>query len=112
MASVGFNAEALVEVEDGILMRASDLKKGDKVKTENGFSRIKIVILTEIKRKIQLCKIGHLTMNPDMIIFYNENWINVQTICMPMSSYIDTLINFVLEDGNTIYANWQLVRTL
>jgi hypothetical protein len=107
-----YSGDSQIETDNGP-KSVKTLKKGDMVKTPNGYSRILCVVF--IKQHSDGCKMCDLGNNnfitPYHPVFYQNKW------CFPIHHFdqthlnIDYVYNFVLESEHQIYINNYLTPT-
>ena len=99
------HGECLAVTNSGI-KKIKDLKKGDIVKTHEGFSEIKCIVMTEVREEIEMVKFenGLIITNYHPILM-NDGWKFPVDVKMSEKIFVDKYYNFVLEQGHSLLVN-------
>ena len=89
-----------VRMGDGTMKQVSDIKKGDRVKTPHGSSRVLCVLKTFMEAGVpcMISQVGTLYVTPWHPIRYNDEWVFPQDIQPAIPTVTDAVYSFVIEE--------------
>ena len=89
-----------VRMADGTLKEVQHVKKGDRVKTPHGSSRVVCVLRTLISagEPCMISQVGTLYVTPWHPIMFNNNWRFPEEINPAIPTVTDSVYSFVLEE--------------
>ena len=108
-----FHGDSLVEMNNGSFKKIKELRKGDIVKTETGFSKVRSLIVSQSQNnKSTFVNVNGLLVTPWHPVKVNGEWKFPSDLGETFELTNDLVYNLVLEQGHIININGVKAVTL
>jgi uncharacterized protein YegL len=103
----------MITLKHNIHKKAKDIRKGDILKTMNGYTSVICVVKFKTYQNMaDMVKVNDLVISPYHPVYINNRWVFPKSLGKIYKEQTSYVYNFVLSSEGTIYANDVIICTL